>query len=359
MNEEKEAVVFIPGFAANTKNHYLDNFLITGLTTRLEQKRILLAPDEVKVAGQSGRRFMYEMENYRKIIDIYEVFWSDLVDPLSRKDIKKKIIGGISLFIFWISKSISIARKSRIFSLQIVVFMSLVIFWYYGTLVMLLTAIGNDPTVLGTQLPDGWASTLGQIGNNLGGWSIWVATSLLISFLSFSVDSIVDLIDFTARYMRDETSQKLGGLRDRLRRRVSTALDDVIQSNEYQKITVLSHSFGTLISTDLLADYYHPDCQSIRYITLGSPLASLTSHSKWLKSEVVRCLENNVVTTWVDFYSNQDWFCTQVPRLPSKNLDKLKSHSIGLKVSFFDQVLGASHNAYFFEKLVLEEILDR
>lgn len=106
--------------------------------------------------------------------------------------------------------------------------------------------------------------------------------------------------------MRDETSHKVGGIRDRLRSRVATALDDVINSGDYQKVTVLSHSLGTLISTDLMGDYHHSKCKMIRYITIGSPMEALTSRSSWLKDEIVKCLENESISRWVDFYSSQD-----------------------------------------------------
>lgn len=358
MNVEKEAVVFIPGFDAGVKNYYIDNFLMIGLTTRLERKRVFLEPDEIKIAGQSGRRFNFTSDDCKKTIDVYEIFWDDLVEKLSKKNLKSKVLGGISLFIYWLFYALDIAKKSKVFAIQINVFMALVVLWYYGTVVMLLTAIGNDPSVLGSKLPQDWVALLGQAGNILGGWSVWVTTSIIISFFPFSIDLVIDMLDFTARYMRDETSPKGGGLRDRLRCRLVAALDDVINSGEYQKITVLSHSLGTLVSTDLIGDYHHPKCKAIRYITLGSPIDALTSRSTWLREEVIKCLNNEIVDSWIDFYSSQDWLCTKVPRLSASNLNKLTSHQINVKVSFFDQLIGASHQVYFFDHRVLEELLN-
>lgn len=357
MNEVKEAIVFIPGFDAGTKDYYIDNYLAIGLTTRLERQRVFLEPDEVKIAGQTGRRFTVTTNDTRKTIDVYEIFWNDLVTKLSQKNLKAKVCGGFSLFAYWLSYTFNIARKSKIFAMQITVFVALVVLWYYGTVVMLLTAIGNDRSILGTQLPQDWATALGQLGNTLGGWSIWIYTSVIISFFPASIDIVIDLLDFASRYMRDETLPKNGALRDRLRARLATALDNVINSGEYQQVTVLSHSMGTLVSTDLMADYSHPKQPRIRYITLGSPIEALATCSNWLKTEVVKCLDNPLVANWVDFYSSQDWLCTKVPKLPTPNLNKLTSHPINLKVSLADQLVGASHQMYFFDPRVLEEIV--
>ncbi|NJN88105.1 MAG: hypothetical protein HC881_19685 [Leptolyngbyaceae cyanobacterium SL_7_1] len=98
-----EAVIFIPGFYAKSKGFVLENFLAIGLTTRLEGRQVELERDEVKIAGQSGRRFVYEsVAGEPKTLDIYEIFWTDLVDKLSDRSIKDQIVRGFFLFVYWV-----------------------------------------------------------------------------------------------------------------------------------------------------------------------------------------------------------------------------------------------------------------
>jgi len=353
MPPRKMAAVAIFGFDAD-KRSYID-LLKLGLTLRLESTKISAVPEGVKISGQSGSRFITEDGD---ILDIFEVSWKQDVDQLSDKNLKTKVLGGIKLFFYWIPYGFGMARISGIFAWQVAIFMALIVLWYYGTVVMFLTAVGNDPSLLGGQLPEGWAAVLGSVGKTLGSWRVWLYTSILLSLLPRPVDLVVDTVDFTIRYMEDETNLQLGGLRDRLRHRAISVLDDVINDGSYDQVTVLSHSLGTLIGADVLGDYRHADCRSIRYMTLGSPMKSLLSRSNWLRREIQKCLMNELVTEWLDFYSPKDYLCSAVPRLPNTDTRKLRSFRVDFHLPVWDWLLGRSHQQYFGNREVLLALLD-
>lgn len=222
MKNEKIAIIFIPGFDAIMQNYYIEHYLGIGLTSRLEGKKINFDSEEIKIAGQSGRRFTYQIDKeHKKTIDIYEVYWTDLADNLTKKPQKQQMVLGLDLFIFWLPKFFNIASKSKIFLLQINIFLLLILAWYYGIIVMLLTAIGADPNILGTKIPEEWAKSLGEIGKNFGSWSVWIIISILLNLLPESINLVIDLIHFLKRYIQDETEKGLGGIRDKIRHRLS------------------------------------------------------------------------------------------------------------------------------------------
>ncbi|MBD2245198.1 hypothetical protein [Nostoc sp. FACHB-888] len=359
MENEKQAIIFIPGFDANTQNYYIEHYLGIGLTSRLEGKKITLDSEDIKIAGQSGKRFIYYIDKkHKKTIDVYEVYWTDLADSLTKESQKKQLILGFDLFLFWLPKFFTIASKSKIFLIQINLFLVLMLAWYYGIVVMLLTAIGSDPNILGTKIPEGWAKNLGEIGKSFGGWSVWIIVSILLNLLPGSVNLIIDLVHFLKRYIQDETEKGLGGIRDRIRQRLNTVINDVLNEASYTKVKVLAHSVGTLIATDTLADYQPDELKKIHYITLGSPLEALTYKSVWLQQEIDKCLQNEFIETWSDFYSDQDWLCSKVPISNGENRSKIEFMPLSLRVSWLNQLLGKSHNAYFFDSKVLSKIIE-
>jgi Putative serine esterase (DUF676) len=355
----QEAIIFIPGITAKEKDYYINHYLAIGLTNRLEKQRVYLEPEEVKISGHSGRRFTYETSlGIKKIIDVYEIYWRDLIDDLNEKSIRDRVLRGIYLFLYWLVASIKIGRMSRLFFVQILTILFLIIAWQYSTVTMALIAIGNDPNALGFHVPSEMATTLSNLGKTLGGWPIWIITSALLTILPIPANSLINLLDFVVRYAEDETEKQLGGLRDKLRYRLVSVLDDTLNESRYEKIKVLAHSFGTVLATDLLADYQHSSLKKINFITLGSPLKMLASISSWISEEIVKCLNNKFVEKWDDFYSEQDWLCTKVPISSEMENNKFQTTSITLKVSLVKQISGASHDAYFFDKAVLQKIIE-
>ena len=358
-SEVQEAIIFVPAFSSKEKDYYINHYLAIGLANRLEDKRVYLEPEEIKISGQTGRRFIFASEAQEKKIDIYEIYWRDLVDDLTDKSIRYRVFRGIYLLFYWIFASSKIGRISRAFFVQVLVILLLMVAWEYSTVTVALTAIGNNPNALGFQLPAELTTTLGELGRTFGGWPIWLAISALLSMLPVSTNALIDLLDFTVRYAEDDTERGLVSIRDRLRCRLASVFDDVLNENRYDKITILAHGLGSVLAVDFLADYKHPRAKKIGLITLGSPLKSLASISNWISKEVPRCLHSEFVESWHDFYSNRDWLCTKVPLSSVIGSSKFQATAISLNVSWVKQLSGESHAAYFFDRSVLEKIVER
>lgn len=363
MASRKEAIVFIPSFYSKSSGYVLDNFLALGLTSRLEGREVNLDPDDIKIAGQSGKRFMVEsLAGDPKTIDVYETYWTDLVDKLSEKNAKEQIFRGLFLFIYWLSSRIWVmARQSRALLVQFLVTLFLVVLWYYGSVAVALVAIGQNPSAFGLELlPPDWAQVLVRVGKHLGGWPVWAIASVLLGLLPISVTALVDYTDFITRYLQDDTDVELGPIRDRIRQRVTSVLHDVLQDEQenYERVTVLAHSFGVMIGIDLLADYRVKTAKPLRFISMGGSIELLSYKSQWILDESVKCLNNPAVESWYDYYSDQDWLCTKTPIPHAEQPQKFQNRRIQLRVPLPKQLLGDSHSAYFFERSLLEHLLD-
>lgn len=363
MEARKEAVIFIPSFYSKAKGYFLDNFLALGLTTRLEGRDINLESSEVKIAGQSGKRFTFEsLTGEPKIVDIYETYWTDLVDKLSEKNSKEQIFRGLFLFIYWFTSKIWLmAQRSRALLFQFLITLFLVVLWYYGSVAVALVAIGQNPSAFGLELlPPDWAQVLVRLGKQLGGWPVWATASVLLGLLPISITALVDYTDFITRYLQDDTDVELGPLRDRIRQRVAVTLKDAIEdeTEQYERVTVLAHSFGVMIGVDLLADYRLKTTKPIRFISMGGSIEFLSYKSQWITEESMKCINNPIVESWYDYYSEQDWLGTKTPIPPGENSQKFQNRRIQLRVPLAKRLLGESHSAYFFERSLLEHLLE-
>lgn len=360
MSASREAVILVPGFFAKAQDDYLDKLLTIGLTSRLENYRVDVEREPIKIAGQTGRRFTaYSQTNQEKVLDIYEAYWLDLMEKLGEKPPKEQILRGLYLFIycftfkFWI-----MAKQSRVLFIQLMIVMFLVALWYYGIIAVTLTAIGQNSSTLGFSLPPEWAKTLAQVGQEMGGWSGWVIASILLSLLPTPVNVLVNQIDFTTRYLQDEAELELGCVRDRIRLRIKMMLDDVLKHGDYEKVTIVGHSHGVTIAVDLLADYYNPTQIPIRLISLGGLMELYSYKAQWVSEETIKCLNNSAVQEWADYYSKQDWLCTKTPIPKAENTQKLKSNLIRFKAPLSKQLSGETHISYFFDQIVLEDLLN-
>lgn len=114
---------------------------------------------------------------------------------------------------------------------------------------------------------------------------------------------------------------------------------------------------GTLITTDFLADYAHRDGTPFQYITWGSTLKSSAAIAHWMALEIEKCLDNPNVQHWDDFYSNQDWLCSNVPAPNRSTHVKLSCKHVSFRVSFIKQRSGESHLEYFFDPKVLRHLV--
>jgi len=96
----------------------------------------------------------------------------------------------------------------------------------------------------------------------------------------------------------------------------------------------------------------------VRFVTLGTPLKMMAAISTWIAAEVEKCLDGEAIAQWLDFYSDRDWLCTRVPVPRGVATDRFRATAIALQVSLAQQLTAESHRAYFFDRAVLETLID-
>jgi len=304
-------------------------------------------------AGTGQRHIELTLQNGEtKSIDIQEMYWGDLRPYLSTQNIRRKVLRGLSLLWFWIKdpRIWNQANTNRFMFGNMVGALILLIAWYYSALTTAFVAVGADPGMFKT-IPVFMtlAETIGDIGKTMGGWQAWVAVSLIIGLLP--TNQIIDISYATMCYLENRR-----GIRFKIRARVGKALSLAGHApGTYDSVTLLSHSFGTVIATEVLAGYSLTHGPTLRFITLGSPLRLLGQRSQAVQDAVKTVAGNHKVGSWMDFYSDHDWLCTRAP--VDDHVTKFVGESLATTVPFDEKITGASHELYFEDRRVLEALL--
>ena len=133
-------------------------------------------------------------------------------------------------------------------------------------------------------------------------------------------------------------------LRAKVRERILSLLRDLLEN--YDRVTVVGHSFGVTLGTEILADYR--ESPSIRYITLGGQLRILSHKAQWIKKEIQKLIENDRVSAWINFYSAQDWLGGDSWSSREIKTPKFTSHAIVLETEWLERLLGKHHLHYLY-----------
>ena len=363
MSSTQEFILFIPGFGSKEPETYLIK-LVEGIRKYCDRNNFSfedLDDSAIEIEGIQQRRIKVQLDDeISRVIDIQEVYWGDLKTILSPESGIIQVIRGLNLLLFWI---LSPRLWKQIISSKYIFFWTLAtlivsIAWYYGVLATTFTAIGADPHILGLELTDfelvdDVVSFFQERGDYLNGINAMVISSILIYV--FPVKEIIDMAYATKCYL---TNYK--GTYNKIYSRVNTYLRGIVkqssdeQSNKpkYDRITVLSHSFGVVISTELLAKYSGKI--AIRNITLGGALLLITGRSNRVKKAQNLLATSSKIAPWIDFYSESDWLCTTSSINKQQEID---SRRIKTVVEFDEKFTGESHNLYFDDDEVIQTLL--
>jgi len=363
MEDKREAVILVPGMMESAQNEQRDR-LADGIIKATERAQVEQGGMAV-IEGMEGLRIKIDyMEPDREdnTFDIYEAYWGDLIPRLSEEDLSVRVWRGTTLLFYWASpKVLSGIKRRKWLTISFIGTAIILLAWYYGTVALLFTAIGENPSLIAGREPmnpeveaataglrERIAIFLGQVGACMGGWSVWVIVAFLSGFIP--VDRVVNISDFARRYLKNETvGSGPTGLQDQLRNRVREVVTRVCNAAAYRRITIVAHSFASAIAVDLLADYCVPAGTRVRLITMGSPLELFTHRSNWIEDEIRQCASSKGLKEWIDFYSDGDWFCSKAPfhllfdTLPP-GLQQCEVHE---RASLSAKLTGKTHQRYF------------
>lgn len=351
----KELIVFVPGMGADEPEAYLER-LTGGFRDFCANRGLALSSQQDNAeAGANRRRIEIDLPGGgRRTLDIVEAFWGDLKPRLSSQSLLRRIGRGLVMLIYWLAslRSWQAAASSRYLLFNVLFTVTILLLWYFGALIAGLTAVGSDPSFFGATLPESLqplAGRLGGLGRSLGGWSVWAAASLVLAALPAT--AIVDIAFASMAYL-----QNRHGMRGKIGGRVARALAEAVRGGEgYQRISVVAHSFGVVIATEVLADYRGTDRPPLRFVSLGGPLLLVAARERRVAEARDRLIANAAVAHWVDFHSEQDWLCTRSP-VPAGTA-KFEDRPLTSTVAWDERLSGASHHLYFEDPEVLASLL--
>ncbi|RKG74505.1 hypothetical protein D7W79_22700 [Corallococcus exercitus] len=367
MHSGKEAIVLIHG--SDSRQRDSGRGLLTEGLLKVPEGVVVTQQGPITIQGASGLQFQVTRheDGAKRSVDVYEAFWADLIPSLTRMGLRDRVLGGLELLVYWGFSGVWKGfLKRKVLTSSLVVGLVFLLYWYLSTLLLFFSALQQDPTFPTMALPDstlsaansmlkGLARVVAPVASGLGGWKGWVLLSLVMSALP--IHRAVDAANLSHRYLTDALmGNGVVGLRTELRSRVSATLRAVVESGTYSRVTVVAHSFGAAMAVDVLADFRSKSGTPIRLVTLGGPLELLARRADWLEKEIQRCADNDQLIQWLDFYSDEDWFCTKTPFRADDT--RLIHRPIQQKASLGARMSGETHNRYLGDARVLQALLE-
>jgi len=314
-----------------------------------ERGRAERASDETTPTAATRLRLSQAGET--RVVDVYEAYWNDLVPSLAaQSSLRLKVVRGLSLVGYWVFSRVWMGglMRRKYLTFGVVTSAAAMIAWYLGVVGLFLEALVEEPPVFLQAVPG-----VVPVLDALSGWQLWAGATLFMALLP--VPRLVDMIDFSKRYLTNEVTGARGvGLRVQLRHRVRQQILDAVEREEYSRLTLVGHSFGSVVAVDLLADLELPANLPLRLVTLGSPLRIFGQKAPWLYEEVDKCARRPGLESWKDVTIDSDWFATGIP-LP--DLAACSSRRVPAEGTFVDHLQARTHARYFDNQAAVEAIV--
>lgn len=346
----KELIVLIPGLARVAQFQQGERFL-QGLEQVSESRTVRQTSTPPASSGAVTLEVVDGAE--MRTVDVVEAFWNDMVPSLTQEGVRTKVFRGLSLLSYWGRVRVwkGAARRKYLTIGTSVSALTLVV-WYWGVVALFLQAVVGNPTAN----PD--ASRLASFGLTaiswMAGWKVWVGASVLMGIIPVAL--LVDIMDFAKRYLTEEVSgTDAVSLRFRIIDRVRQQVRAALAAKLYERLTIVGHSFGSVIAVDLMADLELPDGMTFRLITMGSPIELMARNAEWLSDEVRRCGARNELEEWVAVESDVDWLASGVG-FP-EGLSRCRTEMVRSPGIMLDHLAARTHSRYFDNQRVVDIVL--
>lgn len=343
---KKTLIMLVPGLARETRNSQLTSF-VEGLMAASERTPVHELADDSTPPGL--KRLVVNKPDGAHELSVVEGYWNDLVPSLAQAPLKTKVIRGLSLLVFWIFSPIwkgVFARKYLTFGFMLAALA--LVFWYLSTLLLLVDAMTEESA----DPESGVVANLKTFANGVG-WQLWLAMGSVMGLLPVTL--LVDISDFAKRFVTNEPNVAgKPAVRFEIVRRLREQLLQTLKSDDYSDLLVVGHSFGAVVTVDLMADL-PPVSIPVRVITMGSLIEILCKQAPWLKEDVESLSQRPDLVEWLDINCHADWFASGASVPKSPKCRELFVESYG---TFADRVAARVHSRYFDHQQVVGLILN-
>ena len=238
MPDSREAVIFVHGYDVKEKGGYLNFF--TDALTKCARKKSVSVEGEANIQNVSGKRLNVNHGHESKSVDVFEAYWADYIKPLSKEDVKTKVVRGFQLIVYWLSsKHWKSMRQSKYMKTSIFLSQLSLLFWYSSTLALAVSVIGSND-ILEKQLPDYYKNYAGTVET----WAsiTWIAMASIMKFLPIRAG--IDVTEFVRSYLQKDLVNNKLRLNIYLQNRVWEICQKILNDDKYSKVTIVAHSFG-------------------------------------------------------------------------------------------------------------------
>lgn len=343
----RDLIIFVPGFGA-AREQFLEK-LTDGIRAFLFGKQ---SPcpfhDNTQNRGTGFRSLCINEKNRsQRQIEIYEVQWTDLVPKITDKPIVMRLWLMLVVIFYWARPK----RLKRVFfspekpSPSRLKFLLAMMAYSLSLVLLFIFLFLVELSIIEVPNP------IDGIGNKAFSRTIFV----ILTILPFGLvpAGIFDSSHASRWYLRrsDEADAQ------RIRTRLSDALTDLPRNDQF--VTVLAHSAGVVVATEVLSEWEGKDLPSIRLITLGSPLSLWAAAEPRFDLARKQLLKNKAIARWIDFSTGRDWICTgsfPLGKCVDQKYDAPRMDIEG-KIPFWDSLSLRSHDVYFSDPQVLESLL--
>ncbi|MGJ8649479.1 MAG: hypothetical protein ACSHX4_03890 [Opitutaceae bacterium] len=371
---EKEAIILIHGMDGKEPNLIL-NKLERGIRSADHLSSIQVHPD-IEIGNKVGRCIQYtrgSTPQKAKELHLFEAYWGDHYEALTKRPIREQITRGICLLLFWAGTPVRKTKNRYIAFGGMLTALGLTL-WWYGVLATGLNLIalpsGQPLNVFIDQIAESLYLPLAFLCYMFSAFMNWkIGVLALISSGTFAmlIDSVVNTLNFAYNYLHSQN------MRESIWKRISHLVETLENEGDYKRITILSHSFGCVIHVDYLADYCSSSDTPIRHITMGGPLAVMALRSSSLRQRLVHALNNPATRPqlWIDYYSEVDWMCTATPDgSPHYSFNQEDILATKRKIEHRELTFNAKtlwqraqggykyHTQYFQESQIIDELLN-
>jgi len=305
----------------------------------------------------------YEATGEKKRIDIYEVYWGDIIEKNYSDDVTifKKFFFGLELIFFWIFSPIwKAAYKNKWMFIGIVFSGLLVTFWFISVIGILISALDSaevldtikyvfhDPP-LEEEIRMGLSFKEAPKLVSDFFTKLFVVVGVVLSLFPGVIALILKVSGFSMKFIKSQI------IRDGVKKRLAAMANAIGRDNSYSSITFFAHSLGVIPLIHFISDYENYGNKNIRCITVGSPVSFLMNKTPLFKEYIVNSLKNIHVTAWYDFFSKEDWLCSYDS--VKKYGDRFDSEEISMDTSWTSRLSTKPHKAYFNHSKVIKKLI--
>lgn len=360
---KKEALLVIPGFDAKEFGFAL-NRTINSISNQQSIADISKVPTPENPNMQRLEVTMCD-SGEKKQIDIYEVFWGDIIQKNYSDDVPvwKKVIFGLELIFFWFFSPIWKAAYKNKWMFTGITFSGLIItFWYISIIGVFISALDSTQVLDAlktafTERPamDEESMRMGLSVEELPRLvskfftEIFLFAGLIIGLFPSLMSLILRVSGFSMKFIKSQM------VRDDVKNRVHYQMNAINKSDDYDRVTFFAHSLGVIPTIDFLSNYESIHNKNIRCVTVGSPVSFLSNKAKIFRTHINEVINNPQVNEWADFFSKGDWLCSY--ESIGKKGDRIYSQEIHMDTSWANRMSTAPHLAYFNHSVVIEKLL--